>query len=76
MRSLDASRCYNLCKCQYTTPYKRDATDIAQKVNYTGNNIKSMTISVEASLGKLRTKYIDILYVHWVSTLFLVAFTE
>ena len=26
-----------------------------------------MHISVEASLKKLRTSYIDILYVHWVS---------
>ena len=26
-----------------------------------------MTLSVEASLRKLRTSYIDILYVHWVS---------
>ncbi|KAJ7661479.1 Aldo/keto reductase [Mycena polygramma] len=37
----------------------------AQKVNYVGNNVKSMHISVEASLKKLRTSYIDILYVHW-----------
>ena len=27
-----------------------------------------MHISVEDSLKKLRTDYIDILYVHWVST--------
>lgn len=27
--------------------------------------MKSMHISVEASLKKLRTSYIDILYVHW-----------
>ena len=35
------------------------------KVNYTGNHLKSMHVSVEASLKKLRTSYIDILYVHW-----------
>ena len=29
-----------------------------------GNNIKSLTLSVEASLKKLRTTYIDVLYVH------------
>jgi aryl-alcohol dehydrogenase-like predicted oxidoreductase len=34
-------------------------------VNYTGNNAKSLHVSVEASLKKLRTSYIDILYVHW-----------
>lgn len=30
-----------------------------------GNSAKSLHISVEASLEKLRTKYIDLLYVHW-----------
>jgi aryl-alcohol dehydrogenase-like predicted oxidoreductase len=34
-------------------------------VNYSGNHAKSLHISVEASLKKLRTSYIDILYVHW-----------
>lgn len=29
--------------------------------------MKSMLTSVEASLKKLRTSYIDILYLHWVS---------
>lgn len=46
--------------------YKR-AADIQQKTQYGGNNKKSMRISVEDSLKKLRTSYIDILYVHWVS---------
>ena len=46
--------------------YKRGDNTIAQKANYTGNNVKSMTISLEASLKKLRTNYIDIFYVHWV----------
>lgn len=31
---------------------------------FVGNNLKSMHVSVEASLKKLRTDYIDILYVH------------
>ena len=38
---------------------------IKQKTLYTGNNVKSMHLSVEASLKKLRTTYIDILYVLW-----------
>lgn len=38
---------------------------VQQKVLYTGNSVKSMHVSVEASLKKLRTSYIDILYVHW-----------
>ncbi|PBK87966.1 Aldo/keto reductase [Armillaria gallica] len=50
---------------KYTTNFKRRNDAIAQKVNYVGNNTKSMHVSVEASLKKLRTSYIDILYVHW-----------
>ncbi|KAK0449031.1 Aldo/keto reductase [Desarmillaria tabescens] len=34
-------------------------------MNYVGNSTNSMHISVKASLKKLRTTYIDILYVHW-----------
>jgi len=34
-------------------------------VNYVGNNTKSLHISLEASLKKLQTSYLDILYVHW-----------
>ncbi|KAL4248160.1 NADP-dependent oxidoreductase domain superfamily protein [Abortiporus biennis] len=50
---------------KYTSNYKRGATDIPQKTNYNGNNTKSMHLSVEASLKKLRTDYIDIFYLHW-----------
>ncbi|KAK7687682.1 hypothetical protein QCA50_008898 [Cerrena zonata] len=50
---------------KYTTGYKRDNASINIKANYVGNNSKSMHVSVEASLKKLRTDYIDILYVHW-----------
>jgi len=32
---------------------------------YTGNNMKSLKISLDASLKKLRTHYVDLLYVHW-----------
>ncbi|KAG1820694.1 NADP-dependent oxidoreductase domain-containing protein [Suillus variegatus] len=49
---------------KYTTNFKRGSNE-AQKVNFTGNNVKSMHLSVEASLKKLRTSYIDILYLHW-----------
>lgn len=35
-----------------------------------GNNMKALHLSVAASLKKLRTDYIDILYVHWVSIRF------
>ncbi|KAK3390986.1 norsolorinic acid reductase [Podospora didyma] len=33
--------------------------------NYGGNSTKSLHVSVEASLRKLQTSYIDLLYVHW-----------
>ena len=33
--------------------------------NSTGNGNKSLVLSVEASLRKLQTSYIDLLYVHW-----------
>lgn len=33
--------------------------------NFTGNSAKSMRISIEHSLQKLQTSYVDILYVHW-----------
>jgi aryl-alcohol dehydrogenase-like predicted oxidoreductase len=52
-------------RLQYTTNFKRGNDAIAQKASYVGNNIKSMHISVEASLKKLRTTYIDVLYIHW-----------
>ncbi|KAK7050499.1 Aldo/keto reductase [Favolaschia claudopus] len=50
---------------KYTSAWKRGDESITQKTHYVGNSIKSMHISVEASLKKLRTSYIDILYVHW-----------
>ncbi|KAI0697044.1 aryl-alcohol dehydrogenase [NADP(+)] [Cytidiella melzeri] len=49
---------------KYTTNYKRGES-LPQKTSFTGNNTKSMHISVERSLEKLRTSYIDILYLHW-----------
>lgn len=51
---------------KYTAGYR--AYNRAQEPiqsNYTGNSAKSMHISVRDSLKKLRTDYIDILYVHW-----------
>ncbi|PAV15806.1 arylalcohol dehydrogenase [Pyrrhoderma noxium] len=50
---------------KYTTLYKLADSSIPLKVNYTGDNAKSLKLSLEASLKKLRTTYVDILYVHW-----------
>ncbi|EJF63453.1 arylalcohol dehydrogenase [Dichomitus squalens] len=49
---------------KYTLPFKFKEENITQRVNFIGNNMKSLHVSVESSLKKLRTNYIDILYVH------------
>lgn len=50
---------------KYTSQWRKWDPKVKQKVHYTGNGTKAMHISVEASLKKLRTSYIDILYVHY-----------
>lgn len=50
---------------KYSSNYVQGEAGVQQQVLYTGNSVKSMHVSVEASLKKLRTSYIDILYVHW-----------
>ncbi|KAK7453186.1 putative aryl-alcohol dehydrogenase aad14 [Stygiomarasmius scandens] len=49
---------------KYSFNYKIVDSSIKNKVNYHGNNHKSMLLSLEASLKKLRTNYIDLFYVH------------
>ncbi|KAH9952069.1 aryl-alcohol dehydrogenase [Amylocystis lapponica] len=50
---------------KYSTTYKMIDNSIKQKTHFAGNSMKSLHNSVEASLKKLRTSYIDILYIHW-----------
>ncbi|EIW83722.1 Aldo keto reductase [Coniophora puteana RWD-64-598 SS2] len=50
---------------KYTSNYVGRDGKTTQRVLFSGNNFKSMAMSVEDSLRKLRTSYIDILYVHW-----------
>ena len=45
--------------------FKNHDDAVKQKISFAGNNVKSMRNSVEASLKKLRTSYVDVLYVHW-----------
>jgi len=50
---------------KFTTPYKADWKKHPIHVNYAGNSTKSLHISVNESLTKLQTDYVDILYIHW-----------
>ncbi|KAJ5449909.1 Norsolorinic acid reductase B [Penicillium daleae] len=49
---------------KYTSGFRSHMKSEIQ-ANFVGNNTKSMRLSVNASLKKLRTDYIDLLYVHW-----------
>ncbi|KAJ5558297.1 hypothetical protein N7535_008510 [Penicillium sp. DV-2018c] len=49
---------------KYTSGFRTHVPGEIQ-ANFVGNNAKSLKLSVEASLKKLRTGYIDLLYVHW-----------
>ncbi len=48
---------------KFTTCYKAHQVDIVS--NFGGNHSKSLRLSLEASLQKLQTNYIDLLYIHW-----------
>lgn len=47
---------------KYTTGYRTHNKSEIQ-ANYVGNNAKTLRLSVEASLKKLRTEYIDLVCV-------------
>ena len=65
-----ANRDQMVIATKYTAGYKAyDREHMPMQSNYTGNSAKSMHISVRDSLRKLRTDYIDILYVHWLVVL-------
>jgi aryl-alcohol dehydrogenase-like predicted oxidoreductase len=50
---------------KFTTCYRAGHGDKEILVNTSGNGTKSLHLSLEASLKKLQTSYIDLLYVHW-----------
>ncbi|PCH39655.1 Aldo/keto reductase [Wolfiporia cocos MD-104 SS10] len=50
---------------KYTNNYVSRDKSIKHRVNYMGNNLKNLKLSLEASLEKLRTTYVDILYLHY-----------
>ncbi|KAK9800028.1 putative Aryl-alcohol dehydrogenase [Seiridium cardinale] len=50
---------------KYTNDFRGWEGNKGKTVNYAGNHKKSLRLSVQASLQKLQTDYIDLLYVHW-----------
>lgn len=50
---------------KFTSGYKVFSEPSLQQSNFGTNNSKSLALSVEASLRKLQTHYIDLLYVHY-----------
>ncbi|GAM85133.1 hypothetical protein ANO11243_031370 [Dothideomycetidae sp. 11243] len=48
---------------KFTTGYIPDPK--VMKSNYQGNHAKSLHMSLKASLEKLKTDYVDVLYLHW-----------
>ncbi|KAL4901173.1 NADP-dependent oxidoreductase domain-containing protein [Aspergillus multicolor] len=58
-----STRVYPLTSAPASIIIPRDTQPLQS--NYVGNSLKSLRLSVEASLTKLQTSYIDILYLHW-----------
>jgi aryl-alcohol dehydrogenase-like predicted oxidoreductase len=50
---------------KFTNAFRTHDLGTGKTVNYGGNHKKSLMLSVNASLKKLQTTYIDLLYVHW-----------
>jgi aryl-alcohol dehydrogenase-like predicted oxidoreductase len=50
---------------KFTTTFPGHETKPRMAANHAGNSTKSLRVSLEASLKKLGTDYIDLLYVHW-----------
>ncbi|GJE88472.1 hypothetical protein PsYK624_045550 [Phanerochaete sordida] len=50
---------------KYSGAWEAGNPSVKSQATLLGNGAKSMTLSLDASLCKLRTHYVDILYVHW-----------
>lgn len=59
------NRDFMVLATKFTTNYMMYKAGKGRSVNHCGNHKKSLRMSLDASLKKLRTDYIDILYLHW-----------
>ncbi|WOO84115.1 Aryl-alcohol dehydrogenase [NADP(+)] [Vanrija pseudolonga] len=50
---------------KFTSNYKNGNKDHPIQVNRAGNSLKSIVLSLENSLKRLQTSYVDVLYLHW-----------
>lgn len=50
---------------KFTTGFRTIGATEKVKSNFQGNHSKSLKVSLEASLKKMQTSYVDLLYIHW-----------
>jgi aryl-alcohol dehydrogenase-like predicted oxidoreductase len=50
---------------KFTGPHRIEDPSIKIRSNYGGNGIKSLKLTLQDSLKRLQTDYVDILYLHW-----------
>ncbi|TXT12807.1 hypothetical protein VHUM_01208 [Vanrija humicola] len=50
---------------KFTSNYKNGDAAHPIQVNRAGNSLKSIVLSLENSLRRLKTTYVDVLYLHW-----------
>jgi len=59
------NRDFMVIATKFTTGYNIYKDGTGKTVNHTGNHKRSLHMSLRDSLAKLKTDWIDILYVHW-----------
>lgn len=59
------NRDYMVIATKFTSNYKLEKVGKGKTVNQAGNHKRSLHVSLRDSLAKLKTDYIDILYLHW-----------
>ena len=67
VKSYGPDECADARRSKYTT-FTKDRAETKYPgitINHCGNHSKNLRSTVQESLRKLRTNYIDLLYVHW-----------